>query len=197
MAVARPIKELLLQALEHEQGGVLLYQTALECAVHRELKREWQAYLEQTRRHVDVLTRTCEALGVDPGEVTPAREIVHQNGKALAISMKAALASGDRVAAELVACDAIVLAETKDHAHWELIGACAMELSGDEAAVLQRAHDEVEDEEDEHLYHTRGWCRELWREFLGFEAVLPPPEEKRDVRTAREQAKVEEQRKLN
>jgi rubrerythrin len=197
MKVARPIKELLLQALEHEQGGVILYQTALECAVQRELRSEWQEYLEQTRRHVDVLTRTCEELGVDPGEVTPGREIVHQNGKALAIAMKAALASGDRTSAELVACDAIVLAETKDHANWELIGACARELSGDAAAVLQRAHDEIEDEEDEHLYHTRGWCRELWRKFLGFEAVLPPPEEEQDVRTAREAARVEEQRKLH
>jgi hypothetical protein len=197
MAVPIPLKELLLQALEHEKGGVILYQTALECAVQRELKREWQDYLEQTRHHVEVLTRACDALGVDPSEMTPAREIVHQNGRALAISMKAALANGDPVGAELVACDAIVLAETKDHANWELIGTCASELSGEESAVLQRAHDEVEDEEDEHLYHTKGWCRELWRKFLGFEAVLPPPEEARDVRTAREAAKVEEQRKMH
>jgi rubrerythrin len=197
MKIPRPVKELLLQALEHEQGGVVLYQTALECAVQRDLRREWEEYLEQTRRHVDILTRVCDALGVDAGEVTPAREIVHQNGKALAIAMKAALASGDKASAELVACDAIVLAETKDHANWELIGACAKELSGDAAAVLQRAHDEVEDEEDEHLYHTKGWCRELWRKFLGFGAVLPPPEEKQDVRTARQAAEVEEQSKVH
>ena len=197
MGVTRPIKELLLQALQHEQGGVILYQTALECAVQRELKREWQKYLEQTRRHVEVLTKTCQALGLDPGEMTPGREIVHQNGKALAIAMKAALASGDARGAELVACDAIVLAETKDHANWELIGACARELSGEESVVLQRAYDEVEDEEDEHVYHSKGWCRELWRKFLGFEAVLPPPEEKQDVRTAGEAATVEEQRKMH
>ena len=44
----------------------------------------------------------------------------------------------------------------------------------------------MEDEEDEHLYHTKGWCRELWLKSLGLPAELPPPEEKRDVKSAME-----------
>ena len=36
----------------------------------------------------------------------------------------------------------------------------------------QEAFDEVEDEEDEHLYHTKGWCRELWIESLGIEGGI-------------------------
>jgi hypothetical protein len=43
---------------------------------------------------------------------------------------------------------------------------------------------EVEEQEDEHLYHTTGWSRELWIESLGIPAVLPPPEERKDVKTA-------------
>jgi hypothetical protein len=35
----------------------------------------------------------------------------------------------------------------------------------------------VEDEEDEHLYHSAGWSRELWIDSLGLLAELPPPEE--------------------
>jgi hypothetical protein len=50
-------------------------------------------------------------------------------------------------------------------------------------SVLREAVEEVEDEEDEHLYHTKGWARELWIEALGMPAVLPPPEEEKDVRT--------------
>jgi len=77
---------------------------------------------------------------------------------------------------------------TKDHADWELIGRCAEEAANagdtDSAAALQAAYDEVEDEEDEHLYHTKGWCRELWLESLGLKAVLPPPEEVKQVKTA-------------
>ena len=90
----------------------------------------------------------------------------------------------------------VVLAETKDHADWELIGECAKAADGEAAAALKAAYEEVEDEEDEHLYHTKGWCRELWLKSLGLKAVLPPPEEKRDVRTAIEAAKAKEERKL-
>lgn len=38
--------------------------------------------------------------------------------------------------------------------------------------------------EDHHLYHTTGWTRELWIQALGFPAVLPPPEEVKQVETA-------------
>ena len=54
----------------------------------------------------------------------------------------------------------------------------------DVAKVLKSAHDEVEEEEDEHLYHTQGWTRELWIDALGMKAVLPPPEEEKKVKTA-------------
>ena len=47
-----------------------------------------------------------------------------------------------------------------------------------------RLSKEVEEQEDEHLYHTTGWTRELWIASLGLPAVLPPPEEQKDVKTA-------------
>jgi len=184
------LKELLLQSLTHERGGVLVYRTALECALNDELRQEWHEYLNQTQRHVEVLTGVCERLGLDASEVTPGCRIVHDNGKALVLAMKAALANGDEAAAELVACDCVVLAEVKDHANWDLIGACAKEMPGDIAGVLQKAYDEVEDQEDEHLYHTKGWCRELWRQSLGLAAELPPPEETAHVKSAVEAAQV-------
>lgn len=183
------LKELLLQSLVHERGGVLVYQTALECVINKDLRKEWQKYLEQTTRHVEVLTRTCKALALDPGEMTPGCQVVQHTGKSLVIAMKMALAANDPPAAELVACECVVLAETKDHADWELIGECAKSAQGEIAAALQAAYDEVEDEEDEHLYHTKGWCRELWLKSLGLTAVLPPPEEKQGVKTAVEAAK--------
>ena len=177
--VTSKLKELLLQSLVHERGGVLVYQTALECAVNDDLREEWEEYLEQTKNHVVVLSNVCVSLGLDPGEMTPGCQVVQHTGKSLVVAMKMALAAGDPAAAELVACECVVLAETKDHADWELIGECAKGAEGDVAAVLQAAYDEVEDEEDEHLYHTKGWCRELWLKSLGLKAMLPPPEEKR------------------
>jgi len=189
------VRELLLQALVHERGGALIYSTALECAVNDDLREEWETYLEQTIRHVDILTGVCLAMGLDPDEMTPGCQIVHHNGKALIVAMKMALANSDREAAQLVACDCVVLAETKDHANWELIGECEKQMGTEEASLLKEAYEEVEDEEDEHLYHTKGWCRELWLKSLGLKAVLPPPEETQHVKTAIDAAKADKARK--
>jgi hypothetical protein len=178
--VTAQLKELLLQSLVHERGGVLVYNTALECALRDDLRDEWKKYLAQTVKHVELLTHACQALGLDPGEMTPGCQIVQHNGKSLVIAMKMALAASDPSAAQRVACECVMLAETKDRADWQLIGRAAEALDADVAAPLKAAYDEVHDEEDEHLFHTQGWCRELWLESLGLDAVLPPPEEKQD-----------------
>jgi hypothetical protein len=163
--------------------------------VNDDLREEWTTYLEQTERHVEILAGVCDTLGLDAGEMTPGCKVVQHTGKSLVVAMKMALAEGDAAAAELVACECVVLAETKDHADWELIGQCARALSGEIATALQAAYDEVEDQEDEHLYHTKGWCRELWLKALGFEAVLPPPEEQKDVKSATGAARAQQARK--
>ena len=182
--VTAQLKELLLQSLVHERGGALVYQAALECAVNKDLRKEWEKYLTQTQKHVEVLTGVCDSLGIDAGEMTPGCVIVQHTGKSLVIAIRMALAEGDPVAAELVGCESVLLAETKDHADWELLGECAKVLEGEAAATLAAACKEIEDEEDEHLYHTQGWCRELWLKSLGLKAVLPPPEEKKDAKSA-------------
>ncbi len=189
---SKQLKELLLQALEHEMGGVKVYETALKCAVNEDLREEWQEYLGQTRRHVEILQNVCRAMELNPDEETPGREIVRHNGAAVVEAMKKALASGDPDAAQIVACECVVVAETKDHANWELIGKCAKKLKGPQAKALTEAYEEVEDQEDEHLYHSKGWCRELWIESLGMKAVLPPPEEKKHVKTAIGAARAEQ-----
>jgi hypothetical protein len=94
-----------------------------------------------------------------------------------------ALSARTPEAAQLVATECVVEAETKDHLNWELIGQLAKKIKGAERKALKEAHEEVEEEEDEHLYHTTGWTRELWNEALGLPAVLPPPEEEKDVKT--------------
>jgi hypothetical protein len=88
----------------------------------------------------------------------------------------------------------VVLAETKDHLNWELIEELAKHAKGAHQTALQAAYEEVEEEEDKHLYHSHGWCRELWLESLGVPAVLPPPEEEKDVSTAIGAARAKQQR---
>lgn len=186
------VTELLLQSLEHEKGGVLVYQSALKCAVNEDLKEEWEKYLDETTHHVEVLMEVCTAMGLDSETPSPGRSIVKKLGKALILAMEEARSAGSPEAAQLVACECVVLAETKDHLNWELIGRCADQMDGDDAAVLQQAYNEIEDQEDEHLYHTMGWCRELWIESLGMKAILPPLEEIKHVKTAIGAAKAEQ-----
>lgn len=178
------LEELLYQAIETEKGGIEIYETALQCAVNDDLREEWQGYLEETRRHYQILSDVFEALGLDVATETPGRGVVRHIGASLVKAMKMAAAAGDPQAAELVAAECVVLAETKDHQNWELIGHVAKNTQGDTSRLLKEAHDEVEKEEDHHLYHTKGWGRELWIKSLGFAAVLPPPEEVKHVETA-------------
>ena len=188
------VKELLLQALEHEQGGVKLYETALKCAQNEDLKEEWQKYHQETERHVQVLHDVLTQMQLDPEQQTPGRKIVHDMGQSLVAAMEAALGAGDPAQAECVACECVVLAEEKDHSNWQLIGEVAKKMTGAEAKALKEAYKEVEDQEDEHYYHSKGWLRELSLQSLGLKAVLPPPEEKKHVKSAIGQARAEQSR---
>ena len=188
------LDELLYQALETELGGVQVYTTAVECAVNSELKEEWEKYLDQTRTHVRIVQDVMSELGLDPETETPGRQVVRHHGESLVKAMEMAQKAGDPAAAEIVAAECVVLAETKDHLNWELIGEAAENASEKVAAVLKEAHEQVEEEEDEHVYHTKGWTRELWIKALGMKAVLPPPEEVRDVKTAIGAARAQQSR---
>lgn len=189
--------DLLYQALETEKGGVQIYTTALRLAINEDLREEWNKYLEQTKNHVQVVSDILKALGLDPDAETPGRKVVRYIGTSLVKTMELASRCADPQAAQIVAAECVVLAETKDHLNWELMGELAKKATAEEAALLMPAVEQVEPEEDEHLYHTAGWTRELWIQALGMPAVLPPPEEKRKVGTAIEAAEAKKSRTAN
>jgi len=190
----KQLKELLLQSLEHEMGGVKVYQTALKCVQNEDLREEWEKYELETETHVQILHDVFSALQLDPEEQSPGRTLVRDMGMRLVRNMEEALNAGEPAAAQLVAAECVTLAELKDHFNWELIGQAAKGLDGAEAKALKGAYQEVEDQEDEHFYHSKGWARELWLEALGMKAVLPPPEEKKHVKTAIGAARAEQSR---
>jgi len=193
MAMNKQLGELLQQMLETELGGVKVYETALQSAVNEDLKEEWTKYLDQTKKHVAIMRDIFGKIGL-VDEETPGRMVVRHIGESLVGAMKLAQQRGEPAAAELVACECVVFAETKDHLNWELLSKCAEEAEGDLSVVLSEACDQVEDEEDEHIYHSKGWCRELWIQSLGMNAVLPPPEEQKHVKTAIGAARAEQAR---
>ena len=186
--------DLLYQALETELGGVEIYRTALQCTRNDDLRKEWEEYLAQTQEHVVAMQEVCTELGLDPDRDTPGRQVVRHIGKSLVKAMHMALGASDPAAAQLVAAECVVLAETKDHMNWSLLGEVAEDLGATRGKRLAEAQEQIEDEEDEHLYHSMGWARELWMQALGLPAVLPPPEEEQDVQSAAEAAEAKEGR---
>lgn len=126
---AKRIEELVLQTLEHELGGIQVYETALLCAVQENLKTEWQEYLDQTQKHVSTLQGVCKLLGVNPERETAGRVIVRHLRKSLVEAMTLALSGPDPAVAELIASECVALAATKDHLGWELIGQYVEHLS--------------------------------------------------------------------
>lgn len=186
--------ELLYQGMETELAGEQLYLTAVEAAVNDDVREEWKKYLDETRNHQEILKEVFEVAGLDPDTETPGRLIVRQKGEALVAAIKEAQKADDPKMAELVAAECIVEAESKDHHNWELLGKMADHLSGDLKKAVREAYDEVSEEEAEHLFHTMGWSRELWLDFMGVPAVLPPPEEEKSVKTQIGASRAEQQR---
>ena len=187
--------QLLCEALETEIGGVQVYENAIQCAVNDDLKEEWQKYLGQTQKHEQIVRGLFEKFGLDAEAETPGRKVVRHIGESLVKAMQMAREAGQPEAAQIVAAECVVEAETKDHLNWELLAQVAEKSKGDDRKILRDALDQVENEEDEHLYHTTGWSRELWIQSLGFPAVIPPPEEKKGVKTAIGAARAKQNRK--
>jgi rubrerythrin len=97
------VTELLYQALETEQGGMKVYQTALRCAVNGDLKEEWDQYLEETTNHERIMLDLLDELRLDPAVETPGRHVVRHKGQSLVKAMELALEGGKPEAAQLVA----------------------------------------------------------------------------------------------
>ena len=83
--------------------------------MNQDLKGEWQKYLKQTRDHEHIMRGLVETMGLDPAKETSGRQIVRHKGESLVDAMNMALKTGKPEAAQLVASECVVTAETKDH----------------------------------------------------------------------------------
>lgn len=196
MATLNVPDKLLYESLENEQGGIKVYEAAIRCAVRDDLKEEWTKYLAQTREHEQILRDLLGTFGLEPDHDTPGRTVVRHLGESLVMAMELARKVGSPDAAQIVAAECVVNAETKCHMMWHLVGEFGRKTAGAGGEALLAAYKKVEDEEDEHVYHTKGWARELWIEALGMPALLPPPEEIQDAGTAIGAARAEASREL-
>ena len=166
----QPLLDTLSEFLMVEQGGLQLYAVAAARATNRALKQRYQAFGAETAQHRAVLVQLIERLGGDPSYVSPTARVAQFKGAKLleSSSCVAGLSQEELEANDL---ENVLLAETKDHADWELLAQLVEQV--DDPAVkqaLQAAVDEVESQEDEHLT----WARETLSQ-LSLQVLMTGP----------------------
>ena len=154
------LMDVLSEFLAVEMGGQKLYEKELGLVSDSEVRTKFHEFHRQTIKHQKVLTDVIHRLGGNTHAQSPTAKVATEKAHALLSSMDRNGLSKDQ--AELNAIENIVLAETKDHADWELIGKIARQSNDDHVrAILGAAASEVEQEEDEHLNWTRKKLGEL------------------------------------
>jgi rubrerythrin len=157
-----------------EQCGWQLYRVVESRATDKELKERYQEFGRETDRHRTILTDLIRDLGGDPDHVSPTARLAQAKSEALLAS---ALVAGPLSEAEREANDLenVLLAETKDHADWELLSKLVEQLpTGKTKTAIEAAVAEVEPQEDEHLE----WAQTKLAT-LGLQAIMgqtSPPE---------------------
>lgn len=138
-----------------ERGGIKLYQMALQVVRDPEVSKKFREFYEQTRKHETILLRVIGELGGNPEHMSAGAKLAEEKGKALLKTMADTDGMTSR-GAEINAIENIILAETKDHADWEMLGKVARRSDNENIRkVLKPAVSEVEPEEDEHLNWTK------------------------------------------
>jgi rubrerythrin len=144
-----------------ERGGVKLYEAALRLVKDREVTGKYQEFLRQTRRHEEILTNIIQRLGGSPAMMSAGAKIAQRKAEALLETMNETQGMSGQEA-EINAIENIVIAETKDHADWELLGHIARRSEDSHLSqLLKPAVSEVEAQEDEHLSFSQKKMGEL------------------------------------
>jgi rubrerythrin len=159
------LMEKLSEFLAVEKGGVKLYEKALLIVKDAQVHDKFVEFLDQTRKHEEILTRVIRELGGDPNFISAGAKVADAKAQALLKTMDGeGLTPKD---AELNAIENIVIAETKDQADWELLGRIARRTNDTKlSTVLKPAVKEVEPQEDEHLTWTKQQMSRLAVEML-------------------------------
>jgi rubrerythrin len=140
------LKDFLSEMLAVEKGGVKLYEKALSELDHPELEQKLTDFLHQTERHVELCTEMLEAAAGDPNYQSPGAEAADQKAEGLlSTQVRAELTDLNNI-------ENLVLAETKDHWDWEMLGAVAPKIADPELKrIASKAIREVRKQEQAHV----------------------------------------------
>jgi rubrerythrin len=151
------LADLMSAFLAHERCGVHLYRSVAGRTNNPLLKQKYEEFRAETERHVEILEQIIEGMGDNPHYVSPAARATEKAGTGLVESTFMLGGSVDVMTQEMVMLEAVLLAETKDHANWQFLSQLVPELpEGELRRVLAEAVTTVEAQEDEHL----GWAQD-------------------------------------
>jgi rubrerythrin len=138
--------EFLSEFLAVEKGGIELYTGAWARSTDPEIKRTFDEFLTQTKRHAELLTRVILEIGGDPEFISPGAKLQEARTQSM---LKLEVPNHLR---ELADAENLLLAETKDHADWSFLKSISPSIRDDkERAAVEAIVGEVEQEEDMHL----------------------------------------------
>lgn len=142
----RALMDRLSEFLEHERGGAKLYELGLEKFDDDEPRDRIQEFLDQTRRHEEILTGIILELGGHPDALSESAELDRQKSEALLE------ADAEGEVGRLNFFQNLFLAELTCHMNWEFLATCLRGIDDEEVrAVLEPHVLAIEDEEDEHV----------------------------------------------
>jgi len=163
------VANLLSAMLTHERCGVHLYRSVAGRTTEPDARAKYEEFGQQTLRHVEILEQLIASAGGNPNYVSFYARAVEATNSRILESTFALAGSTDLLTQEMSMLDAVLLAETIDHANWTTVAAIAELLpEGPLRSAFEAAVDEVEAQEDEHL----GWAKET-RQQLVLQLVTP------------------------
>jgi rubrerythrin len=176
--------DLLSACLAHERCGVHLYRSVAARTTIDSLRERYERFGEETLEHVRLLEELITSTGGDPSYVSPSARATEKAGAGLVEGTYLLDGSVDADTAELAMLEAVALAETKDHANWELLAQLATAMSeGDVRAQLEAVSREVLGQENEHLTWARDTRTQMLFGLATGGAAAPGPEEVIDLRS--------------
>lgn len=156
--------------LAHEQCGFHLYQTVAGLTKNPMLKGRYTEFGAQTKEHIGILEELITRLGGDPGYVSPTARLVHAMDDKMLEATTMLSGAADENTCEQAMLDAVMLAETKDHANWRMLAQLTEQLpDGDAKQAFTEACSRVEPQEDDHI----GWATSTMEKLFMVQARSP------------------------
>jgi len=115
------VADLLSACLAHERCGAHLYRSAATRTASEQLRERYEHFGTETVDHIRLLEQLIANANGDTQYVSPSARATEKAGTALLESTFLVSGSADMATAELAMLEAVILAEAKDRANWQLL----------------------------------------------------------------------------